>query len=152
MAHFLVMVRGSSGSASIAAFDRCQRMLAQTILAAMHSWIDANLTSSSVETLSGHEADNGHFCTDEVDNDNRNVEGEADGRVHSVLDIPQSTIALIQGNNGKRLHLLRKKSGAFVSLMTKVKGKGPAKLNISGTAQAVAIAINLVKDVIAAGV
>jgi len=153
MEHFLVMVRGSSGTASIPAFDRCQRMLTQTILAAMHSWVDANLTTSSAGSLSlsGREADDGYLYTDEADNE-RNVEGAEDGRVHSVLDIPQSTVALIQGNNGKRLHLLRKKSGAFVSLMTKVKGKGPAKLNISGTAQAVAIAINLVKDVIAAGV
>lgn len=151
MAHFLVMVRGSSGTASIPAFDRCQRMLTQTILAAMHSWVDANLTRSSAGSLSGREADDGYVYTDEADNE-RIVEGAEDGRVHSVLDIPQSTVALIQGNNGKRLHLLRKKSGAFVSLMTKVKGKGPAKLNISGTAQAVAIAINLVKDVIAAGV
>jgi len=154
MAHFMVMVRGSSSAqTSIQAFDRCQRMLTQTILAAMHCWIEANQLThgSALGLLSGREVDDGYLYAD-VDKDERDAGGEEDDRVHSVLDIPQSTVALIQGNNGKRLHLLRKKSGAFVTLMTKVKGKGPAKLNISGSAQAVAIAINLVKDVIAAGV
>lgn len=65
-----------------------------------------------------------------------------------MLDLPHSTVLSIVCNHGKKLNLIRKNSGACVNLLTKIKGNGPSKLNISGTPSAVSFAINLVKEVI----
>ena len=73
----------------------------------------------------------------------------ADGRTHTLLDIPQSAVSHLSLHHGKKLKLIRSKSGALVTLRTNFKGKGPAKLNISGNSDAVSVAISLVKAVIA---
>jgi hypothetical protein len=91
-------------------------------------------------------ASKGDDGSDEVYEDNMEEEPVDGGdRVHRTLEIPLNGIPLITGKNNKKLYLLRKKSGAYINLVTKVKGKGPAKLTISGIAPHVEAAIMLVK-------
>jgi len=91
-------------------------------------------------------ASKGDDGSDEVYEDDMEEEPVDGGdRVHRTLEIPLNGIPLITGKNNKKLYLLRKKSGAYINLATKVKGKGPAKLTISGIAPHVEAAIMLVK-------
>jgi hypothetical protein len=71
--------------------------------------------------------------------------GAGDGRIQRVVDIPQSAVGLIAGKNGKKLYSMRKKSGAFMSLVSKSR-KTAAKLTISGLPNDVEIALTLVKQ------
>lgn len=71
------------------------------------------------------------------------------GRYQRVLDIPQSAVGLIAGKLGKKLFAMRKKSGAYMSLVSKLKSTMPAKLTISGTAESVEVAISLVRAALA---
>ena len=71
------------------------------------------------------------------------------GRYQRVLDIPQLAVGLVAGKLGKKLFAMRKKSGAYMSLVSKLKSSLPAKLTISGTAESVDIAISLVRAALA---
>ncbi len=71
------------------------------------------------------------------------------GRYQRVLDIPQVAVGLVAGKGGKKLFAMRKKSGAYMSLVSKLKSNVPAKLTISGTADAVGAAIGLVRAALA---
>jgi hypothetical protein len=72
------------------------------------------------------------------------------GRVQKTLEIPGSAVGLIYGKNGRKMQLIRKQSGAFVTLVQSknMKGRGPAKLTISGSASAVEAVVKLVKQAI----
>ena len=76
---------------------------------------------------------------------------EAPGRVQQVLDIPPSAVGHVYGKNGKKLNLMRKKSGAYITLvpMKSMKGKGPAKMTISGSLSAVDLVARMVKAALA---
>jgi hypothetical protein len=117
---FLVLVRGSNGSVENTAFESALELVNQ----ALHD----ELLGSAVKTeeVSSRVGD--------------------DGRVHRVIDLPMSAVNIIKGSAGKKLQSIRKKSGAFVSLITKFKGKGPAKMNITGSAQSVKLAVNLLRE------
>jgi hypothetical protein len=93
--------------------------------------------------------------TDSIDYDDEEEEMKAsmtgEGRVQRVLEIPQAAVGLIAGKAGKKLYALRKKSGAYISLISKNNktSKGLAKLSISGTAIAVETALNSLKQSLA---
>jgi hypothetical protein len=73
-----------------------------------------------------------------------------DGRIQRVLELPHAAVALIAGKAGKKLYAMRKKSGAYVALVSKSKAKGStASLTISGSVAAVELALNLVKQALA---
>jgi len=69
-----------------------------------------------------------------------------DNRIQRILEIPQHNVGLIAGKGGKKLFAMRKKSGAYMSLVSKSKSNIPAKLTISGTQDSVDIAISLVRN------
>ncbi len=70
-------------------------------------------------------------------------------RVHRQIDIPQSIVGLVAGKGGKKLFAMRKKSGAYMSLVSKSKSRVPGRLTISGTAESVETALSLVRNAIA---
>lgn len=86
---------------------------------------------------------------DDEEEERKSMTGE--GRVQKVLEIPQASVGLIAGKAGKKLYALRKKSGAYISLISKNNktSKGLARLSISGTAIAVETALNALKQSLA---
>lgn len=71
------------------------------------------------------------------------------GRIQKIFDIPQNAVGLIAGKLGKKLFAMRKKSGAYMNLVSKCKSKAPAKLTISGLPENVNLAISLVQAALA---
>ena len=158
---FLILVRGDTGLASNTAFIIALELANKVIREYLESDLSGKRISSNSslsDLSSGNDHENGvgsvggiglgvssSSMKDAFEDNGTSKIGE-DGRVHRVLDIPQSAVNIIKGNAGKKLYLIRKKSGAFVNPLTKFKGKGPAKLNISGTPAAVKTAIRLVKE------
>lgn len=121
---FLVFVRGDSGQPSNASMILALNIFSQQMRDELYM--------------------PDHYDQEE---EKRHMTGE--GRVQRVLDIPQSVVRLIAGTAGKKLYAMRKKSGAYIALINKSKGKGAqgmARLTISGTTAAVENALSIVKQ------
>jgi KH domain len=160
---FLVFVRGDSGQPSNAAMTRALEMFGNLLMTDLRGYLGTSpshnaisVTSNKASSRSGSytgysassEEPNYDDAEDEDDDVHSHEAGKSDhieGRVHRVLEIPQSSVGLIAGKGGKRLYAMRKKSGAYIALVSKGKNRGPAKLTISGSAASVEVALNLVK-------
>lgn len=130
-ANFLVFVRGLSGHISNSYMTNALNIVSDLI---------------KMEFLT-----NGLLTMDESHNENEHnlrllSAPISSDRVQRVLDIPQSSVGLIAGKMGKKLFAMRKKSGAYMALVSKSKNTNPAKLTISGTPESVDIALNLVHN------
>jgi hypothetical protein len=120
---FLVFVRGDSGQPSNGAMTLA--------LEVFSNQLREELGSPGIDTLDFEDEEDGRHL--------------GEGRVQKVMEIPQAVVGLIAGKAGKKLYAMRKKSGAYIALISKNKIKGMAKLTVSGTQIAVDNALSLVK-------
>jgi hypothetical protein len=125
---FLVFTRGEQGAASNGA-----------IVVALD--LINNLLKELLPTLDSHAAVSTKTSPG----------GAIDDRVHKNIEIPAASIGLILGKSNKRLQLMRRKSGAYMNLVTKgnKSSKGSAKLTLSGTPENVEMAVQLVRAALA---
>lgn len=130
---FLVFVRGDSGQPSNGAMTLALEVFSQQLR--------CELMPAAIERES--------TSMDEEDDreEMRQMGLPGEGRMSKMIEIPQGAVGLITGKSGK-LYAMRKKSGAYIALISKnkTKTKGQAHLTISGTAAAVESALVIVKQ------
>jgi hypothetical protein len=141
---FLVFVRGDTGKPSNAAMSVALDAASQMFRIRLQN---VPKSSSSISTVASASADTDD---DEDDDDEAHAQahlhgGSHHGRIQHILDIPQSAVGLIAGKNGKKLHAMRKKSGAYIALVSKSR-KVAAKLTISGVPKDVEVALSMVRQ------
>lgn len=119
---FLVFVRGDSGKPSNSAMDRALELVNEELKKCL-DYDDAS------------ESNDARFTYGDT---------EKEQRVQEVLDIPQSSVGLVAGKGGKRLIATRRKSGAYMHLSSSKTKSGFASLVISGTRDAVDVAVAIV--------
>jgi hypothetical protein len=158
---FLVFVRGDSGQPSNGAMTLALELFSQTLRGELRDALGS--AAGPGAAAAGAAAGAGAMMTGsaddedypEGDDDDAGAQGagaaDVEDRIQRVLELPLSAVALIAGKAGKKLYAMRKKSGAYVALVSRNKSKGPAKLTISGTVAAVEKALNMVKIALSEG-
>lgn len=128
---FLVFVRGDSGQPSNGAMTLALEVFSQQLRG----------------ELSPFGMDRDAILMDDEDDreEMRQIGLPGEGRMQKFLEIPQGAVSMITGKSGK-LYAMRKKSGAYIALISKNKARGQARLTISGTAAAVESALAIVKQ------
>ena len=111
------------------------------ILLATEEGADAEAAASAADTAAAAEGDAAAAA-----------EAAATGKapptgIKRVLDLPAAAVALVAGKGGKKLYAMRKKSGAYVALVSSK--KDGAKLFIAGNILSVEVALGLVKAALA---
>lgn len=125
---FLVFVRGDSGQPSNGAMTLALEVFSQQLRSELLMQLDSPSLDEEEEM--------------------RQMGLPGEGRMQKVLEIPHGAVSMITGKSGK-LYAMRKKSGAYIALISKNKIKGQARLTISGTAAAVESALAIVKQALA---
>jgi hypothetical protein len=137
---FLVFVRGSSGSPSNATMDVALGLVSNIL----HVMEERGQLKEVESSLSKKKVQKGPpLHVPGAASGGASAQGLADGKVTRVLDIPQESVGLVAGKGGKKLHAMRKKSGAYMNLVSKMRSTEPAKLTISGSAESVEIAVSM---------
>ena len=128
---FLVFVRGDSGQPSNGAMTLALEVFSQQLRGEL---LPLGMDRDAIS------------MDDEDDREEMRQMGlSGEGRMQKVLEIPQGAVSMITGKSGK-LYAMRRKSGAYIALISKNKTKGHARLTISGTAAAVESALAIVKQ------
>ena len=142
---FLVFVRGDTGKPSNAAMSVALDAASQMFRIRLQNVPKGSSIGGGSGASASVDSDD-----DEDDDDEANAQahmhgGSHHGRIQHILDIPQSAVGLIAGKNGKKLHAMRKKSGAYIALVSKSR-KVAAKLTISGVPKDVEVALSMVRQ------
>ena len=144
---FLVFVRGDSGQPSNAAMTLALELWSQLLQTDLRDVVvGVAAVAAAPAAPAGDSNADGESEDDDGLADAAGADG-VDGRIQRVLELPHAAVALIAGKAGKKLYAMRKKSGAYVALVSKSRTKGStAALTISGSVVAVELALNLVKQ------
>jgi hypothetical protein len=142
----LRFVRGSSGAVTNDCMDKALRVLSRLL----ESYLGDIAIAGAGGAAGAAAAGAGAADDEEIDSGGVDPDAGKPGRVQKTLEIPGSAVGLVYGKNGRKMQLIRKQSGAFVTLVQSknMKGRGPAKLTISGSAASVEAVVKLVKQAI----